>query len=298
MRAAKSPTSIYRSTFGGFGLVAAAICASASLSTAACGSTGGADRAAQIEAGTDAAPAGEPLPDDAGALDAAPDVDAGDAKSDVVVPPAHFCAGQAPAPKFCDDFDDADLTNNWTASAVQPGSVFELDTATSTSAPASFHLIAMPEMAAASNNALLRTTMFGLVHHAKLAFSTLLPSVTFTKGVIAIARFHITLNDSYTLYLRGPDSAGNVATLEETAMGVTTEHALTRLPPIAVWTRVAIDLDLMGGKATVAFDGQKALDAVPITVIAGSEATIRLGAIVDGPSDAFEAHFDDVVVDF
>jgi hypothetical protein len=237
------------------------------------------------------------LPEDSGALDAVPDV--ADAKPDVIVPPAHFCAGQAPVPKFCDDFDDGDLTNGWTASAVQAaGTVFELDTATSTSAPASFHVLTMAEMAAASNNALLRTTMFGIVHHAKLAFSTLLPSVTFTKGVIAIARFHITLNDSYTLYLRGPDSAGNVATLEETVMGVTTEHALTTLPPIAVWTRVAIDLDLMAGKVTVAFDGQKALDAAPITVIAGSEATVRLGAIVDGPSDAFEAHFDDVIVDF
>lgn len=297
MRPAKSPTSISAWTFGGFGVVAAAICASASLSSAACGSTGAADPGGQIDAGTDAEPDAQPA-QDSGALDAGSGVDASDAKADVVVPPAHFCAGQAPAPKFCDDFDDGDLTNNWTASAVQPGSVFELDTATSTSAPASFHLIAMPEMAAAPNNALLRTTMFGLVHHAKLAFSTLLPSVTFTKGVIAIARFHISLNDSYTLYLRGPDGAGNIATLEETAMGVTTEHALTKLPPIAVWTRVAIDLDLMGGKATVAFDGQKALDAAPIEVIAGSEATVRLGAIVDGPSDAFEAHFDDVIVDF
>ena len=278
------------------GLVGAAICASASLSSAACGSTGTDDPGPQIDAGTDAEPDAQPAPDGSSELDAGPDV--ADAKPDVVVPPAHFCAGQAPVPKFCDDFDDGDLTNNWTQFAAQPGSVFELDSTTSTSAPASFHLVAMPEMAAASNNVLLRTTMFGLVRHARLAFATLLPSVTFTKGVIAIARFHITLNDSYTLYLRGPDSAGNIATLEETTMGVTTEHMLTRLPPAAAWTRVAIDLDLMGGKATVTFDGQKALDAVPITVIAGSEATVRIGAIVDGPSDTFEAHFDDVIVDF
>jgi hypothetical protein len=33
-------------------------------------------------------------------------------------------------------------------------------------------------------------------------------------------------------------------------------------------------------------------------VIAGTEATVRIGAIVDSPSDEFEAHYDDVIVDF
>ncbi|MDB5218644.1 MAG: hypothetical protein JWO86_6571 [Myxococcaceae bacterium] len=290
MRPATSPRS-------GIGLVAAAICASAALSSAACGSTGTADPGPGIEAGPDAEPDAEPTPDASPVVDAGPDV--ADAKPDVVVPPAHFCAGLVPVPKFCDDFDDGDLTNDWTASAVQAaGTVFELDTSTSTSAPASFHVLTTAEMAAASNNALLRSTTLGTVSHAKLAFSVLLPSVTFTKGAIAIARFHITVNDSYVLYLRGPDAAGNIATLEENVMGVTTEHALAKLPTAAAWTRVAIDLDLVNGKASVTFDAQKALDAAPITVSAGTEATVRIGAIIDGPSDAFEAHFDDVVIDY
>jgi len=235
--------------------------------------------------------------DDAAAPDAAPDVVV-DAKPDVTPPPAHYCAGLVPKPKFCDDFDDGDLTNDWTASAAAAGSVFELDTATSTSAPASFHAIAMPEMAAAPNNVLLRTTMFGAVNHGKLSFSTLLPTVTFTQGAIAIARFHITLDDSYTLYLRGPDAAGNIPTLEENVGGTITEHMLTALPPVGAWTRVTVDLDLAGGKASVSFDAVKALDAATITVVAGSEATVRIGAIVDGPNDKVEAHFDDVIVDF
>jgi hypothetical protein len=280
----------------------AGICVVASLSSAACGSSETGDATSQIDAGTDGDPDVLPLGD--ASSDAGPDAgpDAADAKPDVVVPPAHFCAGLAPAPKFCDDFDDGDLTNNWTQFAAQPGSVFELDNSTSTSAPASFHLIAMAEMAAASNNVLLRTTMFPAVNqtvnHGKLAFSTLLPSVTFTMGAIAIAKFHITLNDSYTLFLRGPDAAGNIATLEENVGGVTTEHMLTSLPPIGVWTRVTVDLDLVNGKASVSFGAQKALDAAAITPGAGSEATVRIGAIIDGPSDKFEAHFDDVVVDF
>ena len=87
-------------------------------------------------------------------------------------------------------------------------------------------------------------------------------------------------------------------TLEEYVGGVITEHMLTALPPIGVWTRVTLDLDLANGKASVSFGAQKALDAVAITPTAGSEATVRIGAIIDGPSDTFEAHFDDVIVDF
>lgn len=266
----------------------------ASLASAACGSTETAEPTPPADAGTDAEPDVLPVADAAG-VDAGPD--AADAKPDVVTP-AHFCTGLVPAPKFCDDFDDGDLTNDWTQFAAQPGSVFELDTTTSTSAPASFHLVAMAEMAAAPNNVLLRTTMLGAVNHGKVAFSTLLPSNTFTKGAIAIARFHITLDDSYTLFLRGPDAAGNIATLEENVGGVITEHMLTTLPPVGVWTRVMLDLDLANGKASLSFGAQKALDAVAITPTAGTEATVRIGAIIDGPSDKFEAHFDDVIVDF
>ena len=49
---------------------------------------------------------------------------------------------------------------------------------------------------------LLRTTMFGAVKHGKLAFAVFLPSVTLTKGAIAIAQFYVNLDDVYTLYLR------------------------------------------------------------------------------------------------
>ncbi len=73
---------------------------------------------------------------------------------------------------------------------------------------------------------------------------------------------------------------------------------LTTLPPAGVWTRVALDLDLVGGKANVSFGANKALVAAPISVLTGTEATVRIGAIIDGPADAFEARFDDVTVDY
>jgi hypothetical protein len=274
------------------------ICVAASLACGAlgfgCGSSGTpVESEPDPDAGADAAPPADgPTPE----LDAGPD--AADARNDAVVPGGRWCTKLSPAPRFCDDFDDGDLTNDWTQSAAPAGAVLELDDSMSTSAPASFHVIAKPVMVAAANNVLLRTTMFGAVKHGKLAFSLFLPSVTFTKGAIAIAQFYVTLNDVYTLYLRGPDDAANIPMLEELVAGVVTRHMLTALPAAGAWTRVMIDLDLTGGKATVAFGAQKALDAVPITTLAGSEATVRLGAIIDGPADQFEARFDDVIVDY
>jgi hypothetical protein len=260
--------------------------------TGACGSSGGSSTDVP-DAETDAPIAPEPsVPElDAGGPDVA------DARKDAVNPGGPYCATLVPKPKFCDDFDDGNLTNDWTSSAATPGSVFELDESSSTSAPASFHFVARPEMAAVANNVLLRKTMFGAVTHGKLAFSAFLPTLTFAKGAIAIAQFYVNLDDAFTLYLRSPNDAAPAAELEEYVGGKKTVHPLTKLPPIGAWTRIAIDLDLANGKAAVMFDAISALDAA-IAKGAGSEATVRVGAIVDGPADGFEARIDDVIVDF
>jgi len=269
--------------------------AASTVGLVACGSSGSSsDPQPQ---GPDGAPPPELEPEaSAPAPEAGPE--AADAGADVVTTGGRYCTKLVPVPRFCDDFDDGDLTNDWTQFVAPAGSVLQLDTSSSTSAPASFHVIAKATAAAAANNVLLRSTMLGTVKHGKLAFSVFLPSVTFTKGAVAIAQFYVNLDDAYTLYLRGPDDAANIPMLEAYVGGVTTRHMLGKLPPVGVWTRVVIDLDLAGGKASVSFDADKALDAAPISVLTGSEATVRLGALVDGPADAFEARFDDVVIDY
>lgn len=279
---------------GFFGLLGCVAASTACL--VACGSSGNPSDPAPE--GPDAATPDAPDADGSSAADAGTDGADGGPSADVVPPGGRYCSTLTPAPRFCDDFDDGDLTNDWTQFAVQPGSLFELDSSSSASGPASFHLIARASAAAAANNVLLRTTMFGAVKRGKLAFAARLPSVTFAKGTIAIAQFYVNLDDVYTLYLRGPDDAANIPMLEAYVGGVTTRHMLTRLPPAGVWTRVAIDLDLAGGRASVSFGADKALDGVAIGVLTGSEATVRIGAIIDGPVDAFEASFDDVIVDY
>lgn len=263
---------------------------------AGCGSSEGG--AATGEA--DATPDGDP---DATVSDPAePDArtDAADARRDVVPVGNSYCAKLTPQPRFCDDFDDGDLENNWTSTAVFTGNVGEIADTSFTSTPFSFRVVARSTATAAANNALVRTTGFGAVRRAKVAFSTFLPSVTFTKGVVAIANLDLAQSPAhlFTLYLRDGDAVAPTAVLEEYTGGVTTRHLLTGPPPAGVWTRVAIDLDLVAGKASVMFDATKALDAATIGAVPGTEATVRIGAIIDGPADTFEARFDDVVVDY
>lgn len=283
-----------RSALGGTAAAALAL-ALALAGGPGCGSTAEGPVAVVDAASFEAEP-----PPDGDLPDAGGDAgEAGDARKDVVVPASGYCAGLVPKPKFCDDFDDFDLTNDWDQPTAVAPTVIDLDDAVFTSAPLSFYVYAPSVAMGLIGNASLRKTVFGSVSHVNLAFSARLTTTAITKGLIAIATLDVSLNHFFTLYLRDGDPDAPAAVLEEQVNGTLVRHLLTRLPPAATWTRIVIDLDFATGKANVSFGGQKALDAEPITALVGTEATVRVGAIyVYGPTDPFEARFDDVVVDF
>ena len=271
---------------------AAAALALALSTGVGCGSTG-----LGVVEGPDGAPDAEPPPDgDSPHLDGGGD--ARDARKDGLAPASGYCLGLVPKPRFCDDFDDLDLINNWDQDTVTPPSVMDLDDSTFTSAPVSFGVATKSVLPGSSANVHLRKTVLGNVPHVQLSFSAIFASTTLTQGLVAIATLDVSSSHYFTLYLRDgdPDGAG---ALEELVGGTKTRHVLTKLPPAGTWTRITLDLDLAAGKANVTFGAQKALDAAPITAIVGTEATVRLGAVyVYGPTDPFQASFDDVVVDF
>ncbi|CAN5883839.1 hypothetical protein BH11MYX4_BH11MYX4_49290 [soil metagenome] len=276
------------------GWTAAAV--SLALSAAVgCGSTDGTPGET-----VDAAPeADQPLEADVpDAADAR--VDAADARPDVLLPAAGYCLGLAKKPKFCDDFDDLDLTNDWDQATVLPQSVMDLDDSTFASAPVSYVVATKAILASgAAGNVSLRKTVLGSVSHATLAFSARFSTTTVTKGLLAVATLDVSSNHFFTLYLRDGDAAAPAAILEELTASTMTRHLLTRLPVAGSWTRIVIDVDLAAGKANVTFGGQPALVDAPIDATVGTEATIRLGAVyVYPPSDPFQANFDDVVLDF
>ncbi len=281
---------------GGRGVCAGAM----ALALAAAMGCGSSSDGEQSGGGLDATSEAQPAPDaDLPLSDAGADADAADARKDVLIPGSSYCAGLVPKPKFCDDFDDGDLTGDWDQSTVLPPSVIDLDDSTFASAPLSFFVATKPVAAGSAGNASLRKTVLGAVSHVNLAFSARFTTTTITKGLVAIATLDVSLNHFFTLYLRDGDPDAPAAVLEEQSAGTLTRHLLTRLPPAATWTRIVIDLEFTTGKASVSFGGQKALDAAPIALVVGTEATIRVGAVyVYGPTEPFEARYDDVVLDF
>jgi hypothetical protein len=262
----------------------------------ACGSSGG---------GGEPTEAGAAPPEDASPVEdrAAPPADAGSDAPDAA-PDAGpgFCASLSPAPKFCDDFDDGDLADDWTVSTARAGfSRLLLDTAEVKSAPASLRAESNAIASVGdSANASLRKTVLVASSHIRLAWSAKLPVTSITTGAVAICGVDVALNRFYTLWLRDEDAASPSASLVEEIDGaVTARHVLGQPPPAGAWTRIAVDLDLANGRASVSFDGAKALDSVAITPGAGSEVTVRLGNVyVKGPQPKFVGNYDDVVLDW
>jgi hypothetical protein len=243
-----------------------------------------------VEAGPGGDDADVPDSSDAG-HDAAPDVvvDAG--------PP--FCASLTA--KFCADFDDADPTSHWDAVVAQTGvTTVGLDTSQSTSAPISLLAASVARAKNESGFASLRKTIVGTPTSARLALSVRPSTVSFTQGAYAIADLDVTQDHVFTLYLRDDDDTGQKASLKEIAGSTITYHALSKVPPANVWTRITIDIDVAAGKATVLYGAEKILDAVSIAQDAAMmDPTFRIGApYVFGPSDAFSINVDDVVLDF
>lgn len=231
--------------------------------------------------------------------DAAPPADAGsDARPDASA--KGFCATRSPAPRFCDDFDDGELDDDWAIETVLNGEPI-LDTSSATSVPASFAVETLPLGKDDSAHVHLRATVNGApAGHVVLAFDMMLATATYTKGTIAVATLDVSQNHFFTLYLRDGDLDAPAATLEETDETATTKrNVLSKLPPPFTWTRATIDIDVGGAKASVLWDGEKVLDQAPITAGVASDPTIRVGAVyVYGPADPFEARFDGVTLDF
>ncbi|MBS2013883.1 MAG: hypothetical protein JST00_13420 [Deltaproteobacteria bacterium] len=260
----------------------------------------------------------DPSPDaglpgeEAGTEDSGPDVvdtDAGtdgasDAKPDRANDAsAGYCATLSPKPKFCDDFDDGDVANDWLFKNVLGGSVLDLDVSSATSAPYSMGIVTPPLTNMQQGPAHLRQTLFGNAKHQKLSFSTyFVTSPTITKGTLAIATLDVSTDHFFTLYLRDSPTDGvstPAAVLEEIQGATTNRFPLASLPPMGAWARITLDVDLVAGKASVLIGSTKAVDDVTIGTTGGTEATFRLGAVyLFGPADPVEARFDDVVVDY
>lgn len=286
-------------------IAVAALAASVLGVMAACGSTAGTDPTTDGGTpGEDSGPAEAAPQEDSAATDAGVDVVA-DAKPDVKLEAGgpSFCAGLSKKPKFCDDFDDGDLSNDWAFTNVLGGSAAGIDVSSFASAPYSMGVVTPALANMQSGPAHVRQTLLATAKHPSLSFSAYFVSdPAVTKGALAIAALDVSLDHFFTLYLRDSPQDGvstPAAVLEEIEGGTITRYPLAALPPMGAWTRIVIDVDLDAAKLNVTFGAVKVIDDQTIGTSGGTEATFRIGAVyLFGPSDKFEARFDDVVVDF
>lgn len=193
---------------------------------------------------------------------------------------------------FADDFEDGDLADDWEVTNICQGCSGTVD-------QGAFLAKSKAIDAQESAFAHVRTTVAGAPSRVRLSFDATFPSVTLTKGSLAIATVDVSDNHFFTLYLRDTDTTAAAASLEEQGGTNPRRHLLTSLPPAGTKTRVVIDIDLGSGTAKVSFGGTVALASDPIAKTTADNPTIRVGLMyVYGPQDPFEGRFDDVLLEY
>jgi hypothetical protein len=217
-----------------------------------------------------------------------PDTGTADADAD-----AGADAGPTPTGEvFADDFEDAELDDDWDVVNVCIGCSATVDQGA---------LLAKTKSVVNMETAFahVRTTVNGAPTHVRLSFDATFPSVTLTKGTLAIATVDVSQSHFFSLYLRDTDMDAPAASLDEEGGPSPKRHLLTSLPPAGTKTRVVIDIDLGAGTASVSFGDSVVLANDPIGASIADDPTIRVGLMyVYGPQDPFEARFDDVSLEY
>ena len=259
----------------------------------ACGSgTGGAIGPTDASGdGTAAADA----PDDAGADGAS------DAGADTLVEAESgaptWCDGLSPKPAFCDDFDRGAVGARWDAIVQTTGSSLAFDQAIFVSAPQSIAMRSKNANSGEVGSVLLRKTVLASPARAKLSFDFAGDPVPASGGPVWIATLDVSLNHLFTLYLRDDGTTPAPALVEQAPVVGQTRNTFALPATTGQFVRVEIDLDLSAQKADVRFGGTTVLSQIAIAGGAASEATVRIGALTNGPQPAYAARFDNLTLE-
>lgn len=240
--------------------------------------------------------------------DAAPSpIDAVDAgREDAAVLPAPgFVSCEAAraraSVRFCDDFDDGDLANDWTVANAAPAGRALVDLSLEArSGPYALYATTEATTDGASATASLRKTILfdATTTRAELSFAVFVPSASVGKGSAAFAGLDVTTNHFFTLFLKDADPDAPGPSLEETTTAGTKRTKLPSAPRAGAWTRVSLRLDLAAGTADLAYDAVPVLSKIPIAPGPLTEATFRVGAFyVVGPTPKLEVVIDDVLLE-
>ena len=209
-----------------------------------------------------------------------------------------WCDTRAPVPIFCDDFDRGELGARWDFFLKSPPGTATLDATRARSAPNALAVATRKVLAAEFGSILLRKTVGGSPARARLGFD-LFADATQPSGTLAVATLDLAADHLLTLYLRDENAGGPGAALVEVPPGggPAARYALAVTPAVGQWTRVELDVDAAGGRATLRFDGATILDGVALTKAPTDRPTLRVGVLTSGPADTYQFGFDNVTLD-
>lgn len=220
-----------------------------------------------------------------------------------------FCAHQAPAPMFCDDFDqEPSLTPRWDA-LLTDGPV-SIDHGSFRSKPAS--LLSTVSAPGSCNSATANKLLAGSyrVSHAGIALR-----VGDASDLAGGARG--VMEQSFTIHQGGDVTDCNaIFTIDGTRLRVYeqvetshadgtfnqqgTDHELSKTLALGVWHRVVVDYDLASGRVSATLDGEPALDEPLVyncpKVAAPAGLKVGLFCVKDAPHP-LAIHIDDVTFD-
>jgi hypothetical protein len=227
---------------------------------------------------------------DAGALPPTPTPDAGG-----------FCAQDAGAHKFCDDFDGPPLTSKWDSVDQGAGGTAVTDSTVSDSPPASFESIAPASVATETRGRLVKS--FGTASRVVVGFELAIDAtpVKLASGVVGgDSLLGIYAGASYAIGLRAhADAIGYFEDLtgDGGAAQVLTTKDLVATPTLHGWTPVVMTIDLAHANLSIAIGGVTLLDEAPITPPSGESITVYLGALSRNEAQSLAAHYDNVTID-
>ncbi len=244
-----------------------------------------------------------------GGVDGAPSTDAASASDGA--PQASYCSSLAPAPLFCDDFDQRDLAASWDsifrseASVTLAGDdVFSAPRAMklATSTPSDLALAGYAVKAFPAWTARPMTATLAFQMHVQSAGSA--NGVDVPMGAIQLLEASGKL---YELELRVVANGSALrGTLSEHTLDGNAEtradHGFSMPVPFDAWTRIEIVLTyrpLNPSSARLLIDGLKAIDlTVDTSVVVGGTPRAALGiTAVKGAIDPWIVRYDNAVFD-
>jgi hypothetical protein len=214
---------------------------------------------------------------------------------------ASFCAADAGAHTFCDDFDGLPLSSKWDSVDQGAGGTAVTDSTTSYSAPSSFKSIAPASVGIETRGRVVKS--FGKASRVVIAFEMFLDATPVKLAAGAIGGDNVVAIAFGAAYSIGIDAHTDEIAYFEDAIGdggvaqQLTGKNLVATPMITGWTAVEIAIDLTKATVSISLGGVTRVTNAAITPPSGQSVSVYLGAFAHNQTQELAVHYDNCTID-